>query len=267
MNLEHFKVPFGTWFNLFEPFLGSPAFEAIMQDLRARTSRGKILFPYSSTLKKKCPTWDAKNTIFRCFTETPMDKTSVIFVGLSPYYTISGGKPIADGLAFSTLDKRNPPLLEALYNGIERDVYNGLNLNMNRESNLEFLAKQGVLLLNCALTCEPSMPTIHLDLWKPFMTYFFKKIVNNNFSNLNIVFWGDEAVQYSKLVNVQNDETFSFPNHHFIYKEHHPSFYARSGEIMNTNLFSQINKRLSNPDSPGYPIHWDTADKAEDPPF
>lgn len=264
MDITKFKPLFGDWFPLMEKFLILPEFAKIMEDLRARTARGKIIFPYSSTLKSKCKDWkDPKNNIFDCFRQTPIDKLKVIFVGLSPYFTIQNGVPIADGLAFSTKQKDNPSSLKALYDGIEHDFFNGLNLNMARESNLEFLAEQGVLLLNAALTCEPSMPTIHLDLWKPFMTYFFN-MLNKEFSNLHIVFWGDEAQQYAKLVHEQKSEAFPFPNQHYIYKENHPSYFAKTSEIMKTDIFSTINKRL---DVDGkYFIAWDKV-MLEEPPF
>jgi Uracil DNA glycosylase len=129
-----------------------------------------------------------------------------------------------------------------LYEAIESDLY-GMNLNMEKTPNLEFLAEQGVLLLNCSLTCEPELPTIHVDLWKPFMEFFFKKL-NTEFSSLHIVFFGEDAQQYAKLVNEQKSNGFSFPNHHFLYKEKHPSFYARNQIKMETNIFSLIKRRL-----------------------
>lgn len=264
MKLDSFKPLFGTWFDIMEPFLRKAEFENIMTDLRSRTARGKIVFPYSSTLKVKCKDWkDPKNNIFDCFGKTDISKTNVIFVGLSPYFTIKNGVPIADGLAFSTKDRDNPPSLKALYDGIENDLFSGLNLNMERASNLEFLSNQGVMLLNAALTCEPSMPTIHLDLWKPFMTYFFN-MLNKEFSNLHIVFWGDEAQQYAKLIHEQKSEAFPFPNQHYIYKENHPSYFARNLEVMKNKIFSTINERL-NKDGKHF-ILWDKS-LIEEPPF
>lgn len=256
IKLDSFEPLFGSWFDFFKPFLQTKAFEDIFIDLKSRANRGKIIFPYSSTLQKKCPKWKGSNTMFRCFKETDISSLKVVFVGLSPYYTIVDGKPIADGLAFSTYSKPLPPSLEAFYNGVEADVYNGLNLNMERSPSLQFLAKQGVLLMNSALTCEPQMPTVHTELWQPFMEYFFKKL-NNTFSNLDIVFFGEEAQQYAKFIAEQTNLEFPFPNQHYIYKIAHPSFYARSAEIMKTNIFSQLTKK--------HGIYWDTIESQ--PPF
>ena len=82
MNIEAYKPLFGTWFDFFKPFLESDDFENIMTDLKDRASRGKIIFPYSSTLKAKCPDWmNAKHNVFKCFEKTDIEKLKVIIIG------------------------------------------------------------------------------------------------------------------------------------------------------------------------------------------
>lgn len=188
MKIDTFEKLFHpTWWNKLLPFLESPEFENLWNNLKDRINRGKVIFPYSSTLKVKDST--IENCIFRAFKETSFDTMKVLMLGLSPYHTIDNGKVIADGLCFSTKQPIEPPSLKVFYNAIEDDVYNGLNLNMKRNPNLQFLAEQGVLLLNAALTCEPNMPTVHLELWKPFMDFIFKEIIDKE-KGLHLVFWG-----------------------------------------------------------------------------
>lgn len=244
MNIDAFEKLFGTWFEMFKPFLESPEFEKIWNGLKEKIQRGKVIYPYSSTLKAKHPKWISENTIFRCFKETSVVDLKVIIVGLSPYFTSEDNVPVADGLAFSTKTKKEPPSLTALYNAIQDDVYGGVDKDMSRNPNLEFLTKQGVMLLNCALTCEPSMPTIHCELWEPFMKFFFKEIINKYFNDVHIVFMGEEAQKYMKYVQQKDESTLSFNNTQYVYKENHPSYYARIQERMDTDIFSKINTRL-----------------------
>jgi len=260
MNAEKFKPYFEEgWFLKFKDFLESKEMDEIINDLKSRTQRGKIIFPHSSTLKKRCPSWESENTTYRCFKETPYDKLKVIFVGLSPYFTIMDNKPVADGLAFSTKSKYCPPSLSVLYDAIEDDVYQGLDLNMKRNNDLTYLAQQGVLLLNASLTCEPSLPTIHMNLWQPFIKYFFLEIINKYFTGLHIVFFGEEARKYRKIINQRKENEFIFENFHYIYEVEHPAFHARNLTKLKTNVFSTINKRLM--ESNGENIIWDIKTK------
>lgn len=245
MKIENFRKYFGEWFELFKPFLESEEFENIINELRSRTNRGKIIFPYSSTLQAKCINWkNPQNCIFKCFELTPPDKLKVILLGLSPYYTVKNGKPIADGLAFSTQDKDLPPSLNVLYKAIEDDLYPS-NSNIIKTPNLSYLAEQGVLLLNIALTCEPQMATIHVDIWKPFIMYFIK-LLNEQFSDIHIVMFGEEAQFYKKYINQHSPGGFKFNNHHYLYLENHPAYYARNEANMSTNCFSQIQQLTGN---------------------
>jgi uracil DNA glycosylase len=256
MNLDSFKNLFGDWFPLMEPFLKTDEFKNIMNNLKERSSRGKVIFPYSSTLKQKCPEWNSKNIIFKAFEAISINKLNTILIGTAPYYTIRNNKPIGDGLAFSTSDNKLPIALESFYLSIEKDIYNGLNLNMEKQGNLQFLCNQGVMLLNCSLTCEPGMPLIHFDLWKPFMKYFFK-MINETFSNLNLVFIGEETFEYTKLISEQKENFFLFPNQHYIYKVENSLYNLKTVEnIEELNIFSKINERLAQTD--GFiPISWD----------
>lgn len=258
LNPEIFKPFFkDRWYDLWKPFLESEDMFNIMNDLKQRGTRNKIVFPYSKLLKQKCPNWQSDNIIFRAFTETRFESLKVIFIGLSPYSNIENGLPVSDGLAFSTKQKQCPPSLKVLYNAIEKDLLRGIDLPMHRSPDLTFWAEQGVLLLNAALTCEPQLPTIHLELWKPFMTYFIKNIVNEVCDKLHIVFWGEEAQKYAKLVNPIKPNSFAFNNHHYIYLENHPAYYARANSEMDTKVFSTINQRILDSNGIASSIHWD----------
>ena len=84
-----------SWFIKFKPFIESEEFDIIWNDLKERSKRGKIIYPFSSNLKKEDNT--IENCIFRCFKETSLDDLKVILMGLSPYYTKYKDKVVADG--------------------------------------------------------------------------------------------------------------------------------------------------------------------------
>lgn len=263
MDINKFKGLFHeSWWIKFKPFLESSEFEKLWTNLKERSSRGKVIYPYSTLLKKKDPT--IENCIFRAFKETSLDDLKVIIINNSPYYDIKYNKVVADGLAFSSRVDDEPLLLEILYNTIEEDVYNGSGIVMKRNPNLSFLAEQGVLLLNASLTNEYNMPDIHFELWKPFMTYLFKNIINNGQSGLHIVFLGDNLKYYSDLIQKGDENTLPFDDFHYVYNEKHVSNY-RNSMIMETDLFSTINKRLLNSNK-NY-IYWDEKEFIDSIPF
>lgn len=119
---------------------------------------------------------------FRAFRECPWDEVKVVWVGLSPYYTVDPNtkQNVADGLAFSTSEKHLvPPSLFKLYKGIEWDLWNGYNRDMMRSNDLTYLAKQGILLLNSALTTVYGNSEAHIDIWRPFLEFVMTKIITN----------------------------------------------------------------------------------------
>src|SRR5690606_31835661 len=105
------------------------------------------------------------------FLSTPISQIKVVIIGMDPYFKKIGDKIIADGLAFSCSNTQKlQPSLEILYNGMEDDLNNGMCLEMDRNPDLSYLAKQGVLLLNSSLTVLENTPGSHITLWKPFIS-------------------------------------------------------------------------------------------------
>ena len=57
---------------------------------------------------------------------------------------------------------------------------------------LTYLAKQGVLLLNCALTVVKGSSNNHAKLWKPVTDKIIKYISDHN-DNIVFILWGNFA--------------------------------------------------------------------------
>lgn len=183
--------------------------------------------------RKVSPIYPKSSEVFRCFFETPFGEVKVVILGQDPYYT----KDVADGLAFSCsyakeLGKRMQPSLVQIYSALERTMYKGLMLH--KEPNLECWAKQGVLLLNTALTVEDSKPESHLALWKPFTIEVLKALSEYN-TGVVYCLWGAKAQQYEKYIN---------PKFNYILKAKHPSSSSYTGGVWECNHFVEINKIL-----------------------
>lgn len=170
------------------------------------------------------------STIFRAFHLCSLHNCKVVIIGQDPYFQ----KDRATGLAFANskdveLDNLSPPLLklkEALEN-----LYNR-NINCNFDPSLEDWEKQGVVLLNSALTVEMNKPSSHIMIWYKFMHAFVKQLSLWE-PGLIYVLLGTEAKTFKKDI-LYGD----------IIVENHPSYYARINKQMPYSLFLKINSLM-----------------------
>lgn len=165
--------------------------------------------------------------IFRAFWETPLADVRVIWLGLDPYPNQYKGEPVACGLSFATRNgDYNPPSLRI----ITRAIYEDLG-----EGTLDWfgLPKQGVLLLNSALTVEEKNPGSHLRLWHNFTMNLLKKIQFQN-TGLIFVLLGNDANKFRPAIT----EAF----HHVVSRSHPASEVYGGGLWKHNNLFTEINE-------------------------
>ena len=136
MNWEKFKDYFHeSWHEKMKPFIESEACDKIYEHLKKEAGRGKMIAPTSSN-------------VYRCFLETPLTNLKVILMGMCPYHTAKDGLPVADGLLMGcSVTGRLQPSLEQFYGGLEREFNNGLNLKYTKNTDVSYLAKQGVLMM------------------------------------------------------------------------------------------------------------------------
>ena len=236
LDFETFKPLIDkSWWSDLEPFIASETCFNIYKKLKEDSGAKKVIFPKS-------------NVLWRAFKETKKQDLKVVFLGLSPYPTAYNNIPLADGLCFSAENQtKEPPSLKLIYDSLEEDVCNGLNLNMKRELSLKKWANQGVLLLNSALTVEQSKPESHLDLWKPFINYLFENVFNK-INGLIIVSFGKEASKF---------EAKSTPFIHYWKSLEHPAFAARQMRpFKHENLFTWCNKLLRENNGNSFEINW-----------
>lgn len=222
-NLEwdKFKPLFGTWAKKFKPFFDAGGFDPVYAYLKKESRRGKVIAPSS-------------DFVFRCFTETPIDELMVVMCGLSPYHSIRGRNLVADGLLMgcSKTGQLQPSLIK-FYEAIGREMYHGEYFTRNPD--VSYLAHQGVLMLNAALTTEIRKPGNHADKWEPFMKYLFEEVLN--ITGAPVIFLGREA---AKL------ERFILPLYGtYVFKVSHPASaeYNRS-DWETKDVFKSVNKIL-----------------------
>lgn len=236
MNWEKFADQFHeSWHNKMRPFIESEECDAIYEFLKKEAKRGKQIAPLSSN-------------VFRAFKETSYDDLKVVMLGMCPYHTSRFGVHVADGLLMGcSITNKLQPSLEKFYEGLEKELGEDQS---SRSPDVKYLANQGVLMLNAALTTEINKAGSHIDVWQPFTKYFFEKVIDT--SGAVVVFLGKDAAKYKHLV-----APFSWS---FVLS--HPASAAYKNTDWDTEgVFTKVNKILK--DNNNFHIYW----LNEKPPF
>lgn len=187
MNWELFKEHFHeSWHSKMQPFIESEACDNIYKYLKSESRRGKRIAPLSSVM-------------YRCFKETSLDDLKVVMMGMCPYHTFKYDEPVADGLLMGcSVTESLQPSLEKFYEGVEKDLF-GLNLNYKKLPDVSYLAKQGVLMYNAALTTEMNKAGSHIEIWEPFTKYVLEEIITP--TGVPVIFLGKDAAKYLKYTS------------------------------------------------------------------
>lgn len=232
MIWENFKDQFHeSWHSKMQPFIESEECDNIYKFLKAEGKRGKKIAPSSSVT-------------YRCFKETSLDDLKVVMIGMCPYHTFYNGVSVADGLLMgcSVTDKLQPSL-EKFYEGLEDELSNGLNLKYKQLTDVNYLAKQGVLMFNAALTTEVNKAGSHIEIWEPFTKYVMEEILS--VTGVPTIFLGKDAAKYEKYTN-----PFAW---NFVLS--HPASAAYKQSKWDTEgTFTKVNKILK--ENNGYEIMW-----------
>lgn len=178
---------------------------------------------------KICPT---KEDVFKAFQLCPLKDCKVIFLGQDPYPQ----KGVATGILFgnkeTTKEEDLSPSLQIIKES-SIDFTKSHNYPIQFDITLESWAKQGILMLNSALTVEVNKIGSHTQLWRPFISQFIKEV--STYGNYLFVLFGQQAQTFEPYIN---------KNYSHILKENHPAFYARSHKRMPSDIFYEINHYL-----------------------
>jgi uracil-DNA glycosylase len=198
---------FGEWFNY-------------LDDKQLLLYRAKLL---DCTLKN-IPIEPKPELVFHCFRATKANDLKVVILGQDPYFDGS-----ATGLAFAnSADKKElSPSLKIIKDSV-------LSLSNSEENpkfdqTLESWAKQGILLLNSALTVRRGEPGSHMNAWRPFIERLLVAISAQ--TNACFLLFGKVAWTFKDCI---------FDNARGVFMEYHPAYYARNGTQMPNTIWKNM---------------------------
>lgn len=178
-----------------------------------------------------CPS--IKN-VFKAFKLCSYNECKVIFIGQDPFPQ----KGVAQGILFGNSsdtpeDKLSPSLKVVKESVINFDIPHNL---ITFDPTLESWAKQGILMLNSALTTEVGKVGIHTLKWRPFIDSFLKNMSEKN-PGIIYVFFGSQAKSLNTYINNNNNYKL------FI---EHPAYYARLNKRMPSDIWYTVQKLVYN---------------------
>lgn len=194
-----------------------------------------------STIRKLLPIRNSVcphvSNVFKAFNLCPLESLKVIVLGQDPYPNLIDGQPVATGIAFAnssnTPKEKFSPSLKVLRDSVI-SFRDSVNID-NFDPSLESWERQGVLMINSALTCKIGVPSSHELLWRPFISDFLCWL--SVYSPYHVyVLMGSSAQSFSDCVD---------HGHNRIITIRHPSWYARNNEKLPPTLWSDINDSLS----------------------
>ena len=135
--------------------------------------------------RKKSNILPKQDDILNALKLCPFNKVKVLIIGQDPYPSAEH----AHGLAFSSLSNNTPASLKNIFKKLEQDF--GGKYNSNTLTSWE---KQGVLLLNTALTFESKDVKLlreHTKIWAPVIENIYSILRKRG--NLIVMRWGSHA--------------------------------------------------------------------------
>ena len=177
--------------------------------------------------------------IFNCFKLTPFDQVKVVLLGQDPYHN----EGQAHGLCFSVQDGVDaPPSLVNIY----KELHDDLGCPIPKSGNLTKWAKQGVLLLNTALTVRAHMANSHKNCgWTWFTDNVIQRISQQR-DHVVFILWGGNARSKKSLID---------SSRHCILECAHPSPLSAFNGFFGCGHFSKANQYLV--EHGVSPVDWD----------
>ncbi len=189
--------------------------------------------------KPICP---AQSNVFRAFKLCSLRDLKIIMLGCDPYPQ----KGIATGILFGNNKEINNENLSPSLKVIKEAAINFEipHYCITFDQTLESWARQGILMLNSALTVEMNKRGSHVMLWRPFIAKLLKNLSEYNTAIIYVLF-GRQAQTFKPYIN-------SRFNH--IIEIEHPAYFVRKGTKMSHQLFVDINNKVK--EIYGVPIKW-----------
>ena len=177
--------------------------------------------------------------IFNCFKLTPFESVKAVLLGQDPYHN----EGQAHGLCFSVREGVEPP--PSLVN-IYKELHVDLGCPVPHGGDLTKWAKEGVLLLNTALTVRAHQANSHKNCGWTWFTDNVIRIISDGREHVVFILWGGNARSKKPLIDERK---------HLILECAHPSPLSAYNGFFGCRHFSRTNNYLK---AHGIaPIDWD----------
>ena len=207
-----------SWRSALEPVLALPGSRKLGGFLKAEEAAGKRIYP-------------PRGVRLRALELTPLDQVKVVILGQDPYH----GPGQAHGLAFSVLPGvRTPPSLLNIY----KELHSDLGCPIPKHGNLENWARQGVLLLNNALTVEEARAGSHQNMGWEAITDAAVAAVAAKTEPCVFLLWGSHAKNKAMRVPGLGE------SRHLVLTAPHPSPLSAHSGFLGCRHFSRANAFL-----------------------
>lgn len=206
-----------------------------------RTELNNVMVKVGQEYRRK-PLCPAQSDVFRAFELCSLKDLKVVMLGQDPYPQ----KGVATGILFGNRKEVDEDNLSPSLNVVKEAAINFEipHYCITFDQTLESWAKQGILMINSALTVEMNRVGSHVMLWRPFIAKLLKNLSEYNTAIVYVLF-GRQAQTFKPYIN-------SRFNH--IIEIEHPAYFARSGTKMPHQLFVDISNEVKG--IYGVPIKW-----------
>lgn len=165
--------------------------------------------------------------IFKAFKVCNYNDLKIVMLGYDPYPQ----KGIATGLLFgNNKEVKEEDLSPSLK--IVKEAAVDFEIPHNSiifDQTLESWAKQGILMINSALTTEIGKTGSHTMLWRGFISKLIRNISEYNTGIIYVLF-GEQAKTFKPYIGKNN----------IVLEEKHPAYYARIEGRMPSTIFKEI---------------------------
>lgn len=212
------------------PFDIEPSWNAVLAEELQKPYLQDLARFIESERNRGLPVYPPKDLVFNAFRMCPYDRVKVLIMGQDPYH----GPGQAHGLCFSVPPGIQPP--PSLKN-IFKELHADLGIKIPTTGCLIPWAKQGVMLLNAALTVRDGEPLSHYGVgWERFTDAVIAKLSERE-DPIIFVLWGKFAQE--KVAHIRQ---LHGKSRHFMLTAAHPSPLSARNGFFGCRHFSQINR-------------------------
>ena len=206
-----------------------------------RTELSNVMDKVGQEYKRK-PLCPIQSDVFKAFELCSLKDLKIVMLGQDPYPQ----KGVATGILFGNNKETSNENLSSSLKVIKEAAIN-FEVPHNCiifDQTLESWARQGLLMLNSALTVEMNKVGSHTMLWRPFIAKLLKSLSEYNTAIIYILF-GRQAQSFKPYINDKLN---------YVIEIEHPAYFARNGTKMPHKLFIDISNKVK--ELYGVPVKW-----------